>query len=326
VARRCRWRAIEWGRARAAARLIEMAGVIAVTRAARSREGPLPGHARDDRDFQPGVRNRCAGCSSTAGGASPPARRGARVHQPRPLAGHAGQPPGQHHRPRQPWQLEEGRVEGLEPLVAVGSVGAVNLERPGERGRLAEELLVEVVADLPIAWATSNAGVAASREGCDVGAATPRPPDTDCGGERDPAPNPQSPFQTARDPPPGVRDLIHLVTASIARDIACKPNDRSSRAATRPERSKAKKPRLGRRWKATSCGRSPLSTRMRQHEPTPPGPLGSDSATNDVRTDAIAHGRRCRRRAAPPLRPRDQQMVGCTTPFMPSERIGGHSD
>jgi hypothetical protein len=58
-----------------------------------------------------------------------------------------------------------------------------------------------------------------------------------------------------------------------------------------------------RRWKATSCGRSPLSTRVRQHEPTPPGPLGSDSATNDVRTDAIAHGRRCRRCAAPPLRP-----------------------
>jgi hypothetical protein len=164
LARRCRCRAIEWGRARAAARLIEMAGVMAVTQAARSREGPLPGHARDDRDFRPGVPNRCAGCSSTAGGASPPARRGSRVHQPRALAGHAGQPPGQHHRPRQPWQLEEGRVEGLEPLVAVGSVGTVNLERPGERGRLAEELLVEVVADLPIAWATINAGVAASRK------------------------------------------------------------------------------------------------------------------------------------------------------------------
>jgi hypothetical protein len=41
-----------------AARLIEIAGVVAVTLGGSLEGGPLPGHARDDRDRRPGCTNR----------------------------------------------------------------------------------------------------------------------------------------------------------------------------------------------------------------------------------------------------------------------------
>ncbi len=57
--------------------------------------------------------------------------------------------PDQHSGQRQiPDQLvEEGRLEGGELLVAGRAVGAIDLKPPRQRGRTAEQLLVEVVAD-----------------------------------------------------------------------------------------------------------------------------------------------------------------------------------
>src|SRR6185312_16956369 len=58
--------------------------------------------------------------------------------------------------------VEEERVEGLLGDVLLRPVLDVDLEPPGKVGRLAEELLVEVVALRPIACASRRPGATAS--------------------------------------------------------------------------------------------------------------------------------------------------------------------
>jgi hypothetical protein len=90
-----------------------------------------------------------------------------------------------------PGQLvEEGRLEGGEALIAHGPVGGRDLQDPGQVGRPAEELLVEVVADPPNRLADEQRRSGGVHEGGRGDAGTAQAPEADETAKRDAAPDP----------------------------------------------------------------------------------------------------------------------------------------
>ena len=91
-------------------------------------------------------------------------------------------------------------MEGRLGEVARGPVLGVDLDRPREVARTPEQLLVEVVADAPDRLRDEQSGRGRVEEQRDVGAGPVHAPDPDERAERDPAPMPRPPCQTANGP------------------------------------------------------------------------------------------------------------------------------
>ena len=113
--------------------------------------------------------------------------------------------------------VQEGRMEGRGVRVALRPVLRVDLEPPGQVGRLPEELLVPVVAPASDRLGEQETGgdtVHHQRH------ARARPPHDDRAGEHaagDPAPDAEPSLPHRERPPPGVRNLVP------ARDVVVDP-------------------------------------------------------------------------------------------------------
>ena len=104
--------------------------------------------------------------------------------------------------------VEEGRVEGGVGAVAVGSVGGVDLKRPGQRGWLAEQFLVEVVADAADRLRDEQRGCCGVEESWDVRPAATQDPEPGEGAGKDAAPDAQAAVPNRERSPPGMPPLI----------------------------------------------------------------------------------------------------------------------
>ena len=104
--------------------------------------------------------------------------------------------------------VEEGRVEGRVLLVAGRPVRRVDLERPGQVGRLAEELLVEVVAEPPDRLGEQDGRPDGVGEERDVRAPPPRDDRPGDDAERHSAPDAEPALPDREDAPPLVRNLV----------------------------------------------------------------------------------------------------------------------
>src|SRR5215210_1918634 len=85
--------------------------------------------------------------------------------------------------------VEEGRVERLRPRVRLRAVSGVDLEAPGEIRRLAEQLLVEVVAPAPDRLREEEARSGRVQEAVDARAGPTHDPGAGEHAARDPAPD-----------------------------------------------------------------------------------------------------------------------------------------
>ena len=104
--------------------------------------------------------------------------------------------------------VEERRVEGLVEDVLVRPACGVDLEPPGQLGRLAEELLVPPVADAADRLRDEEPRRGGVEEGGDAraGPAGDDAADDDAAG--DPAPDPEPALPDGERPPPLVRNLV----------------------------------------------------------------------------------------------------------------------
>src|ERR1019366_7320241 len=104
--------------------------------------------------------------------------------------------------------VEEGGLEGAVLEVARRAMRHVDLQPPGQRGRPAEQLLVEVVADPPDRLCDEHSGGAGVHELRDARSGPADPPDPDERAERDPTPDSKPSRPDRERPPPMRRNLV----------------------------------------------------------------------------------------------------------------------
>ncbi len=122
-----------------------------------------------------------------------------------PVVPEPDQRQGQRHVPDQ--FVQERRLEVGEGRVAGRPVGERDLQAPGQAGRAAEQLLVEVVADPADALRDEQGGRHRVHDYRHVAAGFAGPPDADRDRDRDRAPDPEPPAPDGEDAIPDVRDV-----------------------------------------------------------------------------------------------------------------------
>ena len=101
--------------------------------------------------------------------------------------------------------LERGVLQIGRGHAGVQPRGPGDLEAPRQAGRLAEKLLVEVVADAPDGLGDQQRGRGRVAHQPPVGTGPVHPPDPDGGADRDAAPDAEAALPDRERPPPGVR-------------------------------------------------------------------------------------------------------------------------
>src|SRR5919106_568493 len=104
--------------------------------------------------------------------------------------------------------VQEGGMKSREAVVTIGAMVGVDLKPPWECRWLAEELLVEVVANSADRLCDEQPGRRRVQESGDVGVVATQAPDADGGSDRYSAPDAQTALPDGERAPPVVRHLI----------------------------------------------------------------------------------------------------------------------